>query len=73
MAEEGQVISCHTVEAWKEHLQKENESKKLVCLITQYSLFLFFWCVIFFSYSTFFFSSKFWILGFQGVGSVIIT
>ncbi|GAB4847487.1 hypothetical protein Ancab_026544 [Ancistrocladus abbreviatus] len=30
MAEEGQVISCHTVDAWKEQLQKGNESKKLV-------------------------------------------
>ncbi|XP_042479511.1 thioredoxin H-type-like [Macadamia integrifolia] len=30
MAEEGQVIGCHTVEAWNEHLQKGNESKKLV-------------------------------------------
>ncbi|XP_059460531.1 thioredoxin H-type-like [Corylus avellana] len=30
MAEEGQVISCHTVEAWNNHLQRENESKKLV-------------------------------------------
>ncbi|XP_043711638.1 thioredoxin H-type [Telopea speciosissima] len=30
MAEEGQVIGCHTVEAWNEQLQKGNESKKLV-------------------------------------------
>ncbi|KAJ4965893.1 hypothetical protein NE237_017742 [Protea cynaroides] len=30
MAEEGQVIGCHTVEAWTEQLQKGNESKKLV-------------------------------------------
>ncbi|TKY75194.1 Thioredoxin H-type [Spatholobus suberectus] len=30
MAEEGQVISIHSVEAWKEHLEKGNESKKLV-------------------------------------------
>ncbi|KAK4771048.1 hypothetical protein SAY87_031580 [Trapa incisa] len=30
MAEEGQVISCHTVDAWNEQLQKGNESKKLV-------------------------------------------
>ncbi|KAJ8451966.1 hypothetical protein Cgig2_007449 [Carnegiea gigantea] len=30
MAEEGQVISCHTVEAWEEQLQKANESKKLM-------------------------------------------
>ncbi|KAK7406761.1 hypothetical protein VNO78_08392 [Psophocarpus tetragonolobus] len=29
-SEEGQVISCHTVEAWNDHLQKANESKKLV-------------------------------------------
>ncbi|KDP32674.1 hypothetical protein JCGZ_13672 [Jatropha curcas] len=29
-AEEGQVIGCHTVEAWNEQLQKGNESKKLV-------------------------------------------
>ena len=28
--EEGQVIGCHTVEAWNELLQKGNESKKLV-------------------------------------------
>ncbi|KAJ4964947.1 hypothetical protein NE237_016796 [Protea cynaroides] len=26
---EGQVISCHTVEAWTEELQKGNKSKKL--------------------------------------------
>ncbi|KAJ7966809.1 Thioredoxin [Quillaja saponaria] len=30
MAEEGQVISCHTVEAWNEQLQKGNDSKKLI-------------------------------------------
>ncbi|KAK2971494.1 hypothetical protein RJ640_020900 [Escallonia rubra] len=29
-SEEGQVISCHTVEEWNEQLQKGNESKKLV-------------------------------------------
>lgn len=29
-AEEGQVIGVHTVEAWNEHLQKGNDSKKLV-------------------------------------------
>ncbi|GMN29269.1 hypothetical protein TIFTF001_002369 [Ficus carica] len=29
-AEEGQVVSCHTIEAWNEQLQKGNESKKLV-------------------------------------------
>ncbi|EXC35509.1 Thioredoxin H-type [Morus notabilis] len=29
-AEEGQVVSCHTLEAWNEQLQKGNESKKLV-------------------------------------------
>ncbi|KAK4770560.1 hypothetical protein SAY87_031092 [Trapa incisa] len=30
MAEEGQVIGCHSVVAWNEQLQKANESKKLV-------------------------------------------
>ncbi|KAF8022778.1 hypothetical protein BT93_F0326 [Corymbia citriodora subsp. variegata] len=30
MAEEGQVIGCHTVDAWKEHFKKGSESKKLV-------------------------------------------
>ncbi|XP_054818525.1 thioredoxin H-type-like [Prosopis cineraria] len=30
MADEGQVISCHTVESWKEQLEKGNESKKLI-------------------------------------------
>ncbi|OVA06184.1 Thioredoxin [Macleaya cordata] len=30
MAEEGQVISCHTIESWTEQLQKCNDSKKLV-------------------------------------------
>lgn len=30
MADEGQVISCHTVEAWEEQLKKANESKKLM-------------------------------------------
>ncbi|KAG4146955.1 hypothetical protein ERO13_D05G192850v2, partial [Gossypium hirsutum] len=29
MVEEGQVISCHTVESWKEQLQLAEESKKL--------------------------------------------
>ncbi|KAH9662967.1 Thioredoxin H1 [Citrus sinensis] len=29
-AEEGQVIGCHTVEAWNEQLQKSNETKQLV-------------------------------------------
>ncbi|XVE69809.1 hypothetical protein DITRI_Ditri10aG0021400 [Diplodiscus trichospermus] len=30
MAEEGQVISCHTVDSWNEQLQLANASKKLV-------------------------------------------
>ncbi|KAK7352295.1 hypothetical protein VNO80_17715 [Phaseolus coccineus] len=30
MAEEGQVIGVHTVSAWKEHLKKGEESKKLI-------------------------------------------
>ncbi|XP_030446678.1 thioredoxin H-type-like [Syzygium oleosum] len=30
MAEEGQVVGCHTVEKWKEQLQKGTGSKKLV-------------------------------------------
>ncbi|CAI9110861.1 OLC1v1010951C1 [Oldenlandia corymbosa var. corymbosa] len=31
MAEEGQVISCHTVEAWNEQLQKgNNDAQKLI-------------------------------------------
>ncbi|XP_022772143.1 thioredoxin H1-like [Durio zibethinus] len=30
MAEEGQVISCHTVASWNEQLQTANASKKLV-------------------------------------------
>ncbi|KAJ4838013.1 hypothetical protein Tsubulata_030944 [Turnera subulata] len=30
MAEEGQVIACHTVEAWVEQLEKGKESKKLI-------------------------------------------
>uniref|UniRef100_I1J8Q2 Thioredoxin domain-containing protein n=1 Tax=Glycine max TaxID=3847 RepID=I1J8Q2_SOYBN len=29
-SEEGQVISCHTVEEWNDQLQKGNESKKLI-------------------------------------------
>nr|KJB43365.1 hypothetical protein B456_007G198800 [Gossypium raimondii] len=29
-AEEGQVISCHTPDSWKEQFQKGNQSKKLV-------------------------------------------
>lgn len=31
-AEEGQVIACHTTEAWDEQLRKGNETKKLVFL-----------------------------------------
>ncbi|KAF5735993.1 hypothetical protein HS088_TW14G00123 [Tripterygium wilfordii] len=30
--DDGQVISCHTVDAWTEQLQKGNESKKLVVI-----------------------------------------
>ncbi|CAK7346302.1 unnamed protein product [Dovyalis caffra] len=30
MAEEGQVIACHTVDAWKEQFEKGKESKKLI-------------------------------------------
>ncbi|KAG4214320.1 Thioredoxin H-type [Gossypium arboreum] len=30
MAEEGQVIACHTVESWQQQLQMGNESNKLV-------------------------------------------
>ncbi|OIW03514.1 hypothetical protein TanjilG_31027 [Lupinus angustifolius] len=30
MAEEGQVIGVHTVQAWEEHIQKGNETKKLI-------------------------------------------
>ncbi|XP_057499456.1 thioredoxin H-type [Actinidia eriantha] len=30
MGEEGQVISCHSLAAWTEQLQKCNDSKKLV-------------------------------------------
>nr|ADN96593.1 thioredoxin h [Vitis vinifera] len=30
MAEEGQVVGVHTVEAWNDHLQKCNESNKLI-------------------------------------------
>ncbi|KAF1886830.1 hypothetical protein Lal_00046068 [Lupinus albus] len=30
MAEEGQVIGVHTVEAWKEHIEKGIETKKLI-------------------------------------------
>ncbi|EEF28248.1 thioredoxin H-type-like isoform X3 [Ricinus communis] len=29
-AEEGQVIGCHTVEAWNEQLQKGNDTKGLI-------------------------------------------
>ncbi|XP_052196200.1 thioredoxin H-type [Diospyros lotus] len=30
MAEEGQVISCHTLDAWNQQLQKGMETKKLM-------------------------------------------
>ncbi|KAK7280701.1 hypothetical protein RJT34_25768 [Clitoria ternatea] len=30
MAVEGQVIGVHTVESWKEHLQRGNDTKKLI-------------------------------------------
>ncbi|KAJ0026056.1 hypothetical protein Pint_09032 [Pistacia integerrima] len=30
MAEEGQVVGCHTVESWKEQLQKGIDTKKLI-------------------------------------------
>ncbi|PON71526.1 DnaJ-like [Parasponia andersonii] len=30
LVEEGQVISCHTVEAWNEQLQRGNDSRKLM-------------------------------------------
>ncbi|XP_031095689.1 thioredoxin H-type [Ipomoea triloba] len=32
MAEEGHVISCHTVEAWNEQLQKGNNCNKLMVI-----------------------------------------
>jgi hypothetical protein len=32
-AEEGQVVSVHTVDAWNEQLQKGNDTKKLVYLL----------------------------------------
>ncbi|PPR87036.1 hypothetical protein GOBAR_AA33657 [Gossypium barbadense] len=32
-AEEGQVISCHTLDSWKEQLQKGGQSKKLEILM----------------------------------------
>ncbi|KAI3959093.1 hypothetical protein MKX01_023769 [Papaver californicum] len=28
--EEGQVIGCHTLDVWKEHINKGNEAKKLI-------------------------------------------
>ncbi|KAL1810173.1 hypothetical protein ACET3Z_027163 [Daucus carota] len=28
--EEGQLISCHTIQAWEEQMQKGNDSKKLI-------------------------------------------
>ncbi|KAK4487846.1 hypothetical protein RD792_003582 [Penstemon davidsonii] len=31
-SEEGQVISCHSIQEWKEHFQKGLESKKLVLI-----------------------------------------
>ncbi|CAL2273957.1 unnamed protein product [Prunus armeniaca] len=31
-AEEGQVVSCHTLDAWNEQLQKGNDSKKLMVI-----------------------------------------
>ncbi|KAL3833996.1 hypothetical protein ACJIZ3_008732 [Penstemon smallii] len=31
-SEEGQVISCHSIDEWKEHFQKGLESKKLVVI-----------------------------------------
>ncbi|GER40397.1 thioredoxin [Striga asiatica] len=27
---EGQVIGCHTIDAWNEHIQKGNDNKKLI-------------------------------------------
>lgn len=42
-AEEGQVIACHTTEAWTEQLQKGNDSKKLVFFLFFLSYFYVFW------------------------------
>ncbi|KAI3861629.1 hypothetical protein MKW98_000581 [Papaver atlanticum] len=28
--EEGQVIGCHTLDVWKEHINKGNEAKRLI-------------------------------------------
>lgn len=50
-AEEGQVIGCHTVEAWNEQLQKSNETKQLVVR-------LFFFILLLFHFSPFFFQNK---------------
>lgn len=46
MAEEGQVISCHTVQGWTEQLERGQQSNKLVFNLHR-SIFSVFLCVIF--------------------------
>jgi hypothetical protein len=63
MAEENQVISCHTVEDWTEQFEKGKESKKLV-----FNYIYIFFCVHCFIF-TFFFFSKFDQPGLSKVGT----
>jgi hypothetical protein len=66
MAQEGQVISCRNLNDWNNGLQDAKESKKLVCLITVYSLCIF---LVLFSFHTPLFFFKILDFGFSRCGS----
>ena len=59
MAEENQVIGCHTLEAWTEHFEKGKESKKLVYNFSLSFIYLFIIIIFFFILTN---------LGFQRLG-----
>lgn len=60
MGEEGQVIGCHTVQAWNEQVHKGKLSNKLVYIIINSSFFLsFFILSIYVSFRNFYIRSIF--------------
>lgn len=58
-AEEGQVISCHTIDQWKEQFEKGKESKKLVNYYYCYYYFILLYREFLISIFHFFFFSPF--------------
>lgn len=68
MGEEGQVIGCHTVQAWNEQVHKGKLSNKLVYIIINSSFFLsFFILSIYVSFRNFYIRSIFSVWDIIGV------